>query len=63
MFHDYSVGCVRVEEMTRSMPQRIKTNVLNETYFFYGCVPEGVRREGRTRDRPGCQRAASYAIT
>ena len=52
-----------MEEMTRSMPQRINTNVLNETYFFYGCASEGVltrRSDARSSRMSTCGQLRDY---
>ena len=47
----------------RRMPQRIKTNVLNETYFFYGYISDVVlmrRSDAKTSRMSTCGQLRDY---
>ena len=62
-FHDYSIGSMRVSRLTYRMPQRIKTNHLNESYFFFpsaSCGEMTRRSDAGSARKSTCQQLRSY---
>lgn len=62
-FHDYSIGWVFLRVLIHRMPQRIKTNHLNESYFFFpllSCGKVTIRDDSRSARKSTCQQLRNY---